>query len=482
MPSVKIAIIGAGSAVFSMRLVNDLCKTKGLSGSLVSLMDIDQKRLDGVHDLAQRYVEELGADLKFEKTLQLETALKNADFVINTALVGGHSYLELAREVGQKHGYYRGIDTQEFNMVSDYYTISNFNQLKFFVEVARLMEKLCPNAWLLQTANPVFEGTNLIRRCSNIKVVGFCHGHYGVHEMVEALGLDIKKVDWQVAGFNHAIWLNRFLVDGKDGYQLLDRWIEEKSHTWKPKTPFDLQLSPAAIDMYKFYGQLPIGDTPRNGSWKYNYNLETKKKWYGEPWGGADSELGWRWYQEMLQTTTGAIEYLQNNKILKLLQLETYMKFMPASNIPEELRQQAKIFAARDKLSGEQHIPFIDALVNNNSQRFVINVPNEGYIPQIPNKVVVEVPAIVDSKGWHVEKIDPPLNDRVVKFYLIPRMIRMEMALDAIMNGDKDVLIEFLIRDPRTRSYEQAVSVIEEILSLPGNEKMKEHYEKKLKL
>ncbi|AEH51496.1 alpha-glucosidase AglA [Pseudothermotoga thermarum] len=481
MASVKIAIIGAGSAVFSMRLVNDLCKTKGLAGSLVSLMDIDQKRLEGVYDLARRYVEELGADLKFEKTMDLEVALKDADFVINTALVGGHWYLEKVREISQKHGYYRGIDAQEFNMVSDYYTISNFNQLKFFVDVARLMEKLCPKAWLLQTANPVFEGTNLIRRCSNIKVVGFCHGHYGVHEMVEALGLDIEKVDWQVAGFNHAIWLNRFVVEGKNGYELLDKWIEKNSHTWKPKTPFDLQLSPAAIDMYKFYGQLPIGDTPRNGSWKYNYNLEVKKKWYGEPWGGADSELGWKWYQDMLQATTNAIEYLQKNKFIKLLQLETYMKLAP-EGIPEELKQQAKIFASPDKLSGEQHILFIDSLVNNIPRRFVINVPNEGYIPQLPDGVVVEVPAIVDAKGWHVEKIEPPLTDRVVKYYLMPRMMRMEMALDAIMNGDKDVLIEFLIRDPRTKSYEQAVAVIEEIMSLPGNEKMKEHYEKRIKL
>ncbi|MEJ5228964.1 MAG: alpha-glucosidase AglA [Pseudothermotoga sp.] len=482
MAPVKISIIGAGSAVFSMRLVNDLCKTKGLAGSLVSLMDIDQTRLDGVHDLAVRYVKELGGDLRFEKTTQLEDSLRDADFVINTAMVGGHSYLERARAIGEKHGYYRGIDTQEFNMVSDYYTISNFNQLKFFVDVARKMEKLCPNAWLLQTANPVFEGTNLIRRCSKIKVVGFCHGHYGVHEMAEALDLDMKKVDWQVAGFNHAIWLNRFTYEGKNGYELLEKWIKEKSASWKPKTPFDLQLSPASIDMYKFYGQLPIGDTPRNGSWKYNYNLETKKKWYGEPWGGADSEIGWQWYQERLKTITDAINYLSNNKSIKLLALESYLKFLPKGSVPEEIKQEIKVFSSPTALSGEQHIPFIDAIVNNNAQRFVINVPNEGSIPQIPNNVVVEVPAIVDRNGWHVEKIDPPLSEKVIKMYLIPRMLRMEWALHAIINGDKDALVEMLIRDPRTKSYEQAVAVLEEILSLPENEKMRKHYDNREKL
>ncbi|ABV33944.1 MULTISPECIES: alpha-glucosidase AglA [Pseudothermotoga] len=482
MAPVKISIIGAGSAVFSMRLVNDLCKTSGLAGSLVSLMDIDEKRLNAVHNLATRYVKELGADLRFEKTTQLEVSLRDADFVINTAMVGGHSYLEKARRIGEKHGYYRGIDTQELNMVSDYYTLSNFNQLKFFVDLAKLMENICPNAWLLQTANPVFEGTNLIKRCSDIKVVGFCHGHYGVHEIVEALGLDIKRVDWQVVGFNHAIWLNRFSYDGENGYDLIDKWIEENSKDWKPKTPFDLQLSPAAIDMYRFYGLMPIGDTVRNSTWKYNYDLQLKKKWYGEPWGGADSEIGWQWYQERLKMITEAIDYLSSNNALKLLSLESYLKFLPKGSVPEELKEEIKIFTSKDALSGEQHIPFIDAVVNNNAQRFVINIPNKGYLSQIPDGVVVEVPALVNKSGWHVEKIDPPLNEKVVKMYLIPRMLRMEWALEAIMNGDKEILVEILLRDVRTQSYEQAVEVIEEILSLPENEPMRNHYSKKKRL
>lgn len=483
MAPVKISIVGAGSAVFSMRLVNDLCKTKGLAGSLVSLMDIDEQRLNGVYDLATRYVKELGADLKFEKTTSLETSLHEADFVINTALVGGHAYLDKVRAIGEKHGYYRGIDAQELNMVTDYCTITNFNQLKFFVDLARLMEKICPNAWLLQTANPVFEGTNLISRCSKVKVVGFCHGHYGVMEMAEALGLDESKLDWQVAGFNHAIWLNRFVYDGQDGYRLLENWIEEGNlERWKPRNPFDLQMSPGAIDMYRFYGMMPIGDTVRNSTWYYNKDFETKKRWYGEPWGGPDSEEGWKWYQQRLKTTTDAIDFLSKNKSLKLMSLNTYLKFLPKGTVPEEMKKEVEVFSSPDKLSGEQHVPFIDSVVNNNPRRFVINVPNEGYIDGIPDGIFVEVPAIVDKDGWHVEKIEPKLNDKVLKFYLWPRMMRMEWALHAIMNGDKSALIEFLLRDPRTKSLEQAQTVIEEILNLPENQQMKAHYEKRMKL
>ena len=455
MSGIKLSIIGAGSAIFSLRLVGDLCKTKGLSGSSVSLMDIDEKRLNSVHVLAARYAAALGANLKFEKTTDMKRSIEGADYVINTALVGGHEQLDASRKAGEKHGYKRGIDSQEFNMVSDYHTLSNYNQLEYFLELAHSMEEICPNAWLLQTANPAFEGTTLISRYSDIKVVGFCHGHYGVEVLAKSLGLDMREVNWQVAGFNHNIWLTRFLYKDKDAYPLVDQWIEEEAWKWKPKDPFDDQMSPAAIDMYKFYGRMPIGDSIRNGSWKYHYNLEAKKKWYGEPWGGVDSDLGWAWYQE------------------------NYLKALTDKNIKFALDESVNLLKEfpPEVKSGEQHIQFIDALINGHQERFVLNITNKGpIIPGVPEDVVVEVPVIVNNKGIHPEEVNPPIPKRIMNMYLVPRMLRMEWALEAFVSGDKMMLQEILIRDPRTKSFEQAEAVIDELLALPFNKEMKKHY------
>lgn len=478
----KITIIGAGSAVFSMRLVGDLCKEKSLKGSLISLMDVDQRRLDLVHELARRYVEELGVDLRFEKTTELDEAIADANFVINTALVGGHQWMEEMRRVGEANGYYRGIDSQEFNMVADYNTISNYNQLKFFLDVAKMMEKLAPKAWLLQTANPVFEGTNLIARTTDVKVVGFCHGFHGVFEIIEALGLDPRKVDWQVAGFNHAIWLNRFLYEGKDGYKLIDEWVESHFREWRPNNPFDVQFSPAAIDMYRFYGLFPVGDTVRNGTWKYNRDIKTKKKWYGGPWGGVDSELGWKWYEEQLTMVIKLLNLIAREKSFKLLALESYEALFESLNLPEEaldqIKREAESIISPEKSSGEQHVPFIKAVTGGGEERLVLNVLNHGpVIADIPEDVVVEVPVTVDENGIHPEKIDPPLTRRITRFYLYPRMVRMEMALEAFLTGDRHVLEEMLERDPRTRSSEQVKKVLDGIMSLPFNKEMKKHYD-----
>ncbi|RKX86958.1 MAG: alpha-glucosidase/alpha-galactosidase [Spirochaetes bacterium] len=442
MANVKISIIGAGSAIFSLRLVGDICRMEGLSGSLVSLMDIDKERLDAVHALAVRYSKAVGADLKFEKTMDLDASIEGASFVVNTALVNGHSYLEKTREIGERNGYYRGIDTQEFNMVSDYHTLTNTGQLNFFLDVARKVEKLSSNAWLLQAANPVFEGTTLIYRETGAKILGFCHGFHGVDEISKELGLNIGELDWQVAGFNHNLWLTKFSYNGKDAYPILNNWIDEKSKYWKPKDPFNDQLSPVAIDMYKFYGRFPIGDTVRNGSWKYHYNEEVKRKWFGQPWGGADSKEGWAWYQNKVRQTTLDTEKLAKSKDADLLK-----QFPP------------------DIMSGEQHIPFINAVLENKKTRLILNIPNKNNaVPYIPENVFIEIPVVVDSKGIHPEKIEPSLPEKLVFMYLFPRWLRMEWAINAFIKRDLGILKEFLIRDPRTKSEEQVEAVIKGLM------------------
>jgi len=461
MANIKIAFVGAGSVRYTLTLISDLCKVKGLRDSFVSLMDIDEERLDAVYNLARRINNVLGANLRIEKTTDLRSSVEGASFVINTALAraegheDGYVQYEIMREIGEKHGYYRGIDSQEFNMVSDYYTFTNYNQLKLSLDIARMVEKYAPSSYMIQTANPVFEITQLVLRQTNTKIIGFCHGFGGVFEVIEALNLDPKKVDWQVAGVNHGIWLNRFLYNGENAYPLLDKWIEENSLKWEPKNPWDAQLSPAVIDMYKFYGMLPIGDTCRNGSWKYHYNLETKKKWYGK-FGGIDNEVERPKFYEALRALKRRLIELSKDDKVNLFDVFPELK--------------------KESLSGEQQIPFINAIVNGEKQRLVLNILNNGIISNIPKDVVVEVPVIVDDKGIHPEEIKPDLTDRIKKFYLTPRIMRMEFALEAFITGDRKVLEEVLIRDPRTRSYEQVKEVIDEILNLPFNKEMKEHY------
>jgi alpha-galactosidase len=88
-----ITIIGAGSAVFSLGMVRDLCLTTALQGSTVRFVDIDQGRLDAIHALCTRYAAELGVALTLQKTTDRRMALAGADVVVNAALAAGHQRL-----------------------------------------------------------------------------------------------------------------------------------------------------------------------------------------------------------------------------------------------------------------------------------------------------------------------------------------------------------------------------------------------------
>ena len=103
--SVKICIIGAGSASFSVNLVKDVCINEHFKGSTVTLVDINDDRLNAIYGLCVRYKEELGADINIVKTKDRIEGMKGADFVLNVALDGGHERFKQCLEVAYNNGY-----------------------------------------------------------------------------------------------------------------------------------------------------------------------------------------------------------------------------------------------------------------------------------------------------------------------------------------------------------------------------------------
>ncbi|MGQ9781923.1 MAG: family 4 glycosyl hydrolase [Nitrososphaeria archaeon] len=452
---VQISIIGAGSVVFTGRLTVDLCLTKGLHGGTVILMDIDRERLDNMYNLATRYVKETGANLEFRKTTDRRKALEGADFVINTVKVGGYEPMETERKIAEKHGYYRGIGER----VSDYYGgVGAYHQLKFFLDLARDIEDTSPEAWLIQASNPVFEGVNLVSRETRVKVVGVCHGHLGYLEVLKQLKLERDDVNVTVAGFNHNVWLSRFLLRNEDAYPILDRWIEtEAEGYWKSDEylkglPWVTeQMSPAAVNMYRMFGLFPLGDTVRSASpWWYHIDLRTKQKWYG-PTGGFDSEIGWSMYLQSLKEV--------------LERLRSWAK--------DPTTALTKVYPPIP--SGEQHVPLMEAIADDKKTTLQLNVPNNGAIPGIPDDVVVEVPTVVDGTGVKALPVGR-LPRRLMHHVLEPRMLRMEQILQAFLEGDRESLLLTIAEDRRTSSLEKAKALLEELLRQPWNLEAARHY------
>lgn len=445
--ALRIAVIGAGSAQFSVGLVRDLCLTGSLAGSTIVLMDTDPDRLAIIHALATRYAAELGANLRFEAATDRAAALAGADVVVNTALAGGHQREEDERALLDGLGYYRGLHPAE----------GFYHQFDLMLAIARDIERICPNAWLIQSSNPVFDGCTLMTRETGVKVVGLCHGPFGgIREIANVLGLDQDKVSFAAPGVNHCVWMTEFRYEGRDAFPLIERWIDEEAEAYWQREPVrysHTQLSPAAIHMYRFYGALPLGDTSRAiwpEAWWYHQGLAGKQRWWGEP-GGFDSEIGWGRYLEDVQATVRRIAAVAAD---------------PGARVTD-------VFPPR--LSGEQIVPIIDALFNDRRGTFIVNVPNRGAMSGIADDVVVEVPALVDGGGIH-PTIVGPLPEKVMLGAVAPQVLAMERRLAGFRSGDPSFIMQVLLSEQRTRSWQHAEEVVDALMRMPGNEPMARHY------
>ena len=175
--------------------------------------------------------------------------------------------------------------------------------------MAREIEAICPDAWLIQSGNPVYDGCTVIGRETDVKVCGLCHGYYGYRDICDMLDLDHTKVKWQAPGLNHNIWLTQFEYEGKDAYPLIDEWIQSKGEAYwaetaasRPLPPgrsgwsgelrraWEIDLSRAAVHMYRLYGLMPLGDTVwmKYIGWWYHKDFDAKRSGSASPGAASD--------------------------------------------------------------------------------------------------------------------------------------------------------------------------------------------------
>lgn len=453
---VKISIIGAGSAVFSINLIKDICINRNFGGSTVVLMDIHERRLTGIYNLCKRYIQEQGIDLSIEKTMDREVALQDADFVLHVALDGGHQRMKDGWEVAQKLGYRFG---GSLHIMHDEAFWVNFYQLRLMEQVYLDMQRLCPNAWMLMVANPVQAGvTYLCRKYPGAKVIGMCHGGYRALELFDAMGLDRRYCSFEVSGVNHFVFMNSFYYKGEDGFPLLDKWLAEGKHmellrsadphTWRRYS----KLGPKAEDMYRRYGVYPIGDTasPGGGAWGWWYNTdEVKEKYMDDPE---------KWWQVHFEKSENSLRDIWNS-------------------IEDPNTKVTEFFGAI--AADEPMIPTIEALAFDVEQKVIVNILNtNNYVPGIPADYSCECWGLLNKSGVHGLPMTPQPK-AVIAHALRDRVANVEMELAALENADRNCLVQLVLMDPWTRSLEQAEQLVDGILNLPCNREMKEYFSKK---
>ncbi|MBT4515392.1 MAG: alpha-glucosidase/alpha-galactosidase, partial [Chloroflexi bacterium] len=212
----KIAIVGAGSVVFTRRLLQDVVSTPSLADSEVFLMDIDRERLDIIAPFAERLGRDAGVGMTITATEDRAEALDGADYVLTTIRVGDD--LEIDQGVPLKYG----VDQSVADTIGPGGVFKALRTIPVLLDVAHDIEKYCPDAWLLQYTNPMAMACWAIDEATDIKAVGLCHSvQRTTQDLAAYIGAPREEVTAWVAGINHMAWFLKFERNGEDAYDAL---------------------------------------------------------------------------------------------------------------------------------------------------------------------------------------------------------------------------------------------------------------------
>ena len=217
----KIVIIGAGSG-FGSRLSIDILARESLAGSTIALCDIHEGRLAQVRDYVQRAIDAHDLPGTVVAGTDRQELLPDADCVVTAVSIGGAAYwgepYRSEVEIPLSYGVVQTVaDTVGVGGVFRFLRTAP-EHLQF----ARDMERLCPDALMLNYTNPMCMLTWLHSVGSSIRNVGLCHSVQGTtRKLAGALGVDYDRVSYLVAGINHQAWVLRLRHGREDLYPRL---------------------------------------------------------------------------------------------------------------------------------------------------------------------------------------------------------------------------------------------------------------------
>jgi alpha-galactosidase len=427
MVMTKLTIIGAGSTVFTKNIVVDLLTIKQFKSIEIALMDIDQNRLLKTKEVLEIIAKKMGATPKISLHTNRRESLLDADFVQTTIQVGGYRPSTVIDfEIPKKFGLNQTIaDTLGIGGI-----MRSLRTIPVLLNIAEDIEQVCPNALWMQYVNPMCTNMIAINKVfPNIRNIGLCHSVQGTAEMLaEDLQENIKNISYQCAGINHMAFFQKFekISTGEDLYpklkRLADQILSDKkisSRTKKQEYPGRNLHEKVRYEILKRFGFFVTESSEHFAEyvpWFIKPNKEELIEKYKIP--VDEYILRCEYYSELWNELDKDISIITNEAIKRSHEYASYI---------------------------------IDAIVNNNKFTVYGNVMNNGLIENLPSNCCVEVPCIVDNKGFYPQKIGrlPEQLSALMRTNINVQILTAEAAL----TKKREHIYHAAMLDPLTASH-----------------------------
>lgn len=408
----KITIVGAGST-YSPELAEGLIQEAGeLSLKELYLYDIDENRLSIVGGLVQRMVKAKGDPFNVTLTLDRREAIQGADFVLTQIRVGGQE----ARHLDTKICLAEGLIGQETTGPVGF--SKAMRTIPVILDICSDIRAHAPNAVLINFTNPAGIVTEAVMKYGGgVKVIGLCNVPFGMRAAAaEAYGVPVKDVEVDYVGLNHLAWIRKILINGED--KTLE--LVQKSSA-KPANIPQLAINEEF--------QVALGMSP-NSYLNYFYIQDEMIEHL----------------KEQPKTRAQVVSELEATL------LEQYKN--PELNIkPKELEKRGGAHYSTVAIS------LVKDIYYNAGTKHIVNVKNNGALPELPCDAVIEVPAIIDSQGATplvIGKLEPQIRGLIqhVKAY-------EELTVEAAVSKNYNQALLALTTNPLVTSVNKAKRILD---------------------
>ena len=427
----KIALIGAGSVIWTRRLMYDVLSFPELAGSTLSLMDIDPLRLDTARKTVETLVAQTGAPVRVEATLDRREAVRGADYVIFAVQVGMHEATLLDFEIPRKYGLRQTIaDTLGVGGI-----FRGLRTIPVLLGLLRDMEEVCPGALLLNYVNPMAILCLAAARASSIQTVGLCHSVQGTAAQLAALPRAAPRGGGTPRGRDqpHGLVPGAAPPGGEDPYPRLWELLEQGRAPSRDRVRFE---------MLRRLGYF-VTESSEHMAEYVPYFLKR------EAWCGRFN-----------------------------IPMDEYVR-RSARNL-EEFEETRRTVEAGESFelrrSHEYAADIIHALQTGRDWSFNGNVPNSldrrtaALIPNLPADAVVEVPCLVNGAGVqpvHAGELPAQLAGLNRSHVTVH-----QLAVEAALTGNRDALYQAVMLDPHTASVlslDEMWAMTDELIAAHGD-------------
>ena len=442
----KFAIVGAGSISFCPATLSDILLSRPFAEVEleIALMDIAEEALRVSEVFCREAAASIGRKLVLTATTDLEAALDGADFVVTAIEKDRYKWWSMDFHIPRRYGF-RQVYGENGGPGGMFHTLRNLGPM---LEIARTMERVCPDAWLLNYTNPEAKLVEAISKLTRIKVVGLCHGEQmGMDQLAEFLQLPKDEIEAEAVGLNHFGWFTKVVrkADGADLYPLLRE--KERSIDWLAHWD-EFGLSRL---MFRTFGLWPYPGTNHIGeylAWSDEMLASTKIQYFFDP---AEHDP---WQDGKLPEFVYSFSSNPTSRPL-------FPEQKPFAGDPGFHRSFS--FTERG-LSGsnEYGIPIAEAIAFDRPVRIgAVNMANRGYVPGLPEGMAVELPAMVDGAGIH--PVRTAALPTAVTAMIAQQGAIHSLLIEAYAEQSKNKLLQAMLIDPTVSNYHNAVALIDEM-------------------